>query len=125
AYMSPEQARGRPVDRRADIWAFGAVLFEMLTGTRPFAGETISDTLAAVIKDAPPWAMLPGTTPSEIRALLQRPLEKDPRRRLRNIGDARLALQDAQSGASRPAPSLAGHVTRVARVAVTMFELTT
>jgi serine/threonine protein kinase len=104
AYMSPEQARGRRVDRRADIWAFGAVLFEMLTRTRPFAGETISDTLAAVIRDAPPWGMLPGTTPSEIRALLRRTLEKDPRRRLRDIGDARLTLEDVQSGAAASSP---------------------
>jgi serine/threonine protein kinase len=115
AYMSPEQARGRVVDRRADIWAFGAVLFETLAGARPFAGETISDTLAAIIKDAPPWDALPATILPEIRALLQRTLEKDPRRRLRDIGDARLALEDAQSGASRPTPppSLAGTSNRL------------
>ncbi len=98
AYMAPEQARGRAVDRRADIWAFGVVLFEMLTGRRPFGGETISETLAAIIKDQPSWAELPSSLPTPLRDLLQRTLEKDPRRRLRDIGDARLALEDLQAG---------------------------
>ncbi len=92
AYMSPEQARGKPVDRRADIWAFGAVLYEMLAGVRLFPGETVSDTLAAVLTSAPDWTRLPHETPQSIRALLARCLEKDPRQRLQAIGEARIAL---------------------------------
>ena len=98
AYMAPEQARGRAVDRRADIWAFGVVLFEMLTGTRPFGGETVSETLAAIIKDPPSLDALPPTLPSALRALIARTLEKETKRRLRDIGDARLVLEDLQSG---------------------------
>ena len=116
AYMAPEQARGRAVDRRADIWAFGVVLFEMLTGTRPFAEETISETLAAIIKDQPSWTKLPGGVPVRLRELLQRTLEKDPRRRLRDIGDARLVLEDQQSGAgstSSPAVTASPRVQRM------------
>jgi serine/threonine protein kinase len=95
AYMSPEQARGLPVDKRTDIWAFGCVLYEMLTGRTPFAGQTISDTLAAVLEREPDWSCLPEALPVNIRRLLQRCLEKDPKRRLRDIGDARLELEDA------------------------------
>jgi serine/threonine-protein kinase len=95
AYMSPEQARGKPVDKRADIWAFGCVLFELLTGTRPFDGETISDTLAAVLARDADWSLLPAGKPEKVRDLLQRCLEKDPKRRLRDIGDARLELDEA------------------------------
>jgi len=94
AYMSPEQARGRTVDRRSDIWAFGAVLFEMLARRQMFAGETISDTLAAVIKDDPDWSLLPADTPQPVVDLLGRCLQKDPRRRLQSIGEARIALED-------------------------------
>ena len=90
AYMSPEQARGKRVDKRADIWSFGCVLFEMLTGKRPFGGETIHDTLAAVIERQPDWAALPAGTPLAVRTLLQQCLQKDPDRRLRDIGDATL-----------------------------------
>ena len=93
AYMSPEQARGRPVDRRADIWAFGVLLFEMLTGTRLFAGETVSDTLAAVLKSDPDWTLLPKGTPPALEGLLRRCLERDTRTRLRDIGEARVALE--------------------------------
>ena len=96
AYMSPEQARGKPVDRRADIWAFGAVLFEMLTGRRAFGGSTTSDTLAAVLKEAPDWSALPSDTPSELRRLLRRSLDKDVTHRLAHISDARLEIHDAQ-----------------------------
>jgi len=103
AYMAPEQARGRAMDRRADIWAFGVVLFEMLTGVRPFGGETMSETLAAIIKDPPSWTALPRSVPAPVQALIRRTLEKDPRRRLRDIGDARLALEDLESGADTPA----------------------
>jgi len=95
AYMSPEQARGRRVDRRADIWAFGVVLFEMLTGRRLFQGETVTDTLAAVLKTEPEWGLLPAETPPRVRELLRRCLERDPRQRLRDIGDARLELEPA------------------------------
>jgi hypothetical protein len=94
AYMSPEQARGKAVDKRADIWAFGCVLFEMLVGSRPFDGETISDTLAAVLARDADWTALPSTTPAQVRELLQRCLEKDPKRRMRDIGDARIELEE-------------------------------
>jgi eukaryotic-like serine/threonine-protein kinase len=99
AYMSPEQARGRPVDKRTDIWAFGCVIFEMLVGRRPFSGDTVSDTIAMILTREPAWADLPAATPSEIRGLLRRCLEKDPRRRVRDIGDARITLEDALTGA--------------------------
>ena len=95
AYMSPEQARGKPVDKRADIWGFGCVLFEMLTGTRPFEGETISDTLASVLAREPDWNSIPPSTPAKVRELLERCLEKDPKRRMRDIGDARIELEQA------------------------------
>jgi serine/threonine protein kinase/Tol biopolymer transport system component len=98
AYMAPEQARGRAVDRRADVWAFGVVLFEMLAGQRPFGGETISEAMAAIIKDDPAWDALPQSIPSELRRLIRRALEKDPRRRLRDMGDARLALDEINNG---------------------------
>lgn len=93
AYMSPEQARGRKVDRRADIWSFGAVVFEMLTGKRLFEGETISDTLAAVLRQDIEWDELPDNTSPGIRRLLERCLERDPLRRLRDIGEARVFLE--------------------------------
>ena len=95
AYMSPEQARGESVDKRTDIWAFGCVLFEMLTGRVPLEGKTVSDTLAAVLEHEPPWARLPETTPETVRRLLRRCLEKDHARRLRDIGDARLEIEEA------------------------------
>ena len=93
AYMSPEQARGRPVDRRADLWSFGVIVWEMLTGRRLFEGETISDTLAAVLRADLPWDDLPDDTPPALRRLLERCLERDPRRRLRDIGEARVRLE--------------------------------
>ena len=109
AYMSPEQARGRAVDRRADIWAFGAVLWEMLTGRALFQGETLSDIIAAVLTREPEWAALPSATPPHIVRLLRRCLERDPRRRLQAIGEARIELErpagDAvESAQSRSAP---------------------
>ncbi len=94
-YMSPEQARGKKVDRRADIWAFGVVMWEMLTGQRLFAGETVSDILAAVLRADPDWEELPADTPSALRRLLERCLTRDPRSRLRDAGDARLELEAA------------------------------
>jgi eukaryotic-like serine/threonine-protein kinase len=89
AYMAPEQARGKAVDRRADIWAFGAVLYEMLSGVRTFEGDDVSTTLASVLKDEPRWKALPADLPSPLTRLLRRCLEKDPKRRLSAIGDAR------------------------------------
>lgn len=98
AYMSPEQARGKPVDRRADIWAFGCVLYEMLTGKRAFEGETVSDVLAAVITTDPDWSALPGSIPASMQRLVRRCLVKDPRQRLRDIGDARITIEETLSG---------------------------
>ncbi|MBY0493123.1 MAG: protein kinase [Cyanobacteria bacterium] len=92
AYMSPEQARGKAVDKRADIWAFGVVLYEMLTGRNLFAGETLSDTIALVLTRDFEWSALPSNTPAGVRRLLARALERDPKRRLRDIGDARAEL---------------------------------
>ncbi|HLJ44888.1 MAG TPA: protein kinase [Bryobacteraceae bacterium] len=94
-YMSPEQAKGKHVDRRTDIWAFGVVLAEMLTGRPLYTGETVSETLAAVIKDEPDLTGLPSRTPASVRRLLARCLEKDPRRRLQAIGEARIAIENA------------------------------
>jgi eukaryotic-like serine/threonine-protein kinase len=95
AYMSPEQARGMPVDKRSDIWAFGVVLFEMLAGRQLFGGETVSDTLAAVLKSDPDWASLPAETPAAIRRLLRRSLERDSKQRMRDIGDAQAEFEEA------------------------------
>jgi len=90
AYMSPEQAKGRAADKRSDIWAFGCVLYEMLAGKRPFAGDDVTETIAAVVRGDPDWAALPAAAPPNVRRLLQRCLKKDPRQRLRDIGDARI-----------------------------------
>ena len=100
AYMSPEQARGKAVDRRADIWAFGCLLFECLTGRRAFSGETVSDTLAKILERDPDLRALPGGTPPRVRDLFQRCLIKDPRLRLRDIGDARIALDEVLAARS-------------------------
>ena len=94
AYMSPEQARGQATDKRGDIWSFGCVLYEMLTATVPFKGETISDTLANILQTEPRWGTLPEDTPANIVALLRRCLEKDPRRRLRDVGDIAITIED-------------------------------
>jgi Tol biopolymer transport system component len=103
AYMSPEHARGKAVDKRTDIWAFGAVLYEMLTARPAFHGETTADTIAAVLEREPDWSDLPAQTPASVRRLLARCLEKDPTRRLRDIGDARLEIEEAAPGKGRPA----------------------
>jgi serine/threonine protein kinase len=100
AYMAPEQARGKAVDKRADIWAFGCVLFEMLAGRRAFDGDDVSTTLAVVLTANPPWSALPATTPPNIQRLLHRCLERDPRRRMRDVGDARFEIEDALAGAA-------------------------
>ncbi len=105
AYMSPEQARGKPVDRRADIWAFGVVLFEMLTGGGLYRGETATDIIAAVVTREPDWDSLPAGTPGNVRRVLRRCLQKDPRRRLRDIGDARLELtEEPEDEPTAPVP---------------------
>jgi len=95
AYMAPEQARGKPTDKRADIWAFGCVLYEMLTGKRAFDGEDVTLLVANIVKAEPAWAPLPDETPAGVRVVLQRCLQKDPKQRLRDIGDVRLALEGA------------------------------
>ena len=107
AYMSPEQARGKPVDKRADIWAFGVVLFEMLTGRMMFEGDTLSDTLAGVLRAPLDWNSLPASTPPAVRRLLERCLERDPKRRLRDMGDAWIEID---APASAPAPVVAAPV---------------
>jgi Tol biopolymer transport system component len=109
AYMSPEQARGRSVDRRADIWAFGAVLYEMLSGRKAFEGETVSDTLAAVLKTDPDWSRLPSTTPVNVRKVLKKCLERDREKRLHDIADARIELDEK---AEAPAATIAAPTRR-------------
>jgi len=104
AYMSPEQARGRSVDRRADVWAFGCVLYEMVTGRRPFDGSDITETLAAVMRDAPAFDALPPDVPAPVRRLLRRCLEKDPAKRLESLRDARLELDEPDESAALIAP---------------------
>ncbi|HEY7699418.1 MAG TPA: protein kinase, partial [Vicinamibacteria bacterium] len=112
AYMSPEQAKGKPADRRADVWAFGVVLYEMLTGRRAFAGEDVSETLAHVLTKEPDWTALPPALPMRVRELLMRCLTKDPRKRLQAIGEARIAIEEpgkeAPSKRNRLSPALAG-----------------
>jgi eukaryotic-like serine/threonine-protein kinase len=111
AYMSPEQAKGRAVDRRADIWAFGCVLYEMLTGKMAFYGETVTDILAAVIMKEPDWSLLPDNTPPAIRQLVKRCLKKEARQRLQAIGDARITLEEVLSGAQEPSSTAASSVS--------------
>jgi Tol biopolymer transport system component len=104
AYMSPEQARGRTVDRRADVWAFGAVLFEMLSGRRAFSGENVSETLAEVMKSEPSWQSLSSQLPAHLVRLIRQCLVKDPRQRIRDMGDVRLALDGAFEATGSPTP---------------------
>jgi Tol biopolymer transport system component len=103
AYMSPEQARGKTIDKRTDIWSFGCVMYEMLAGRPAFAGETSSDTIAAILEHEADWSALPAPTPPGIRRLLQRCLVKDAKRRLRDIGDARLDIEEALDDRDPPA----------------------
>src|SRR6202035_570427 len=105
AYMSPEQARGKAVDKRTDIWAFGCVLYEMLTGKQTFRGETVSDTIAAVLEREPDWQVLPPATPAKIRDLLRRCLQKDSQHRLRDIGDARIEIEEASAAPAMGEPT--------------------
>ena len=104
--MSPEQARGKPVDKRSDVWAFGALLYETLTGRQVFGGETVTDSLAAIVNKEPDWSALPAAASANLRRLLDRCLEKDPKRRLRDIGEARILLDAAPSPPSPPLPRL-------------------
>ena len=122
AYMSPEQARGKVVDKRADIWAFGVVLYEMVTGRQAFGGEAVTETLAAVLKSDPDWTVLPANTPEAILRLLRRCLERDRKRRMRDIGDAQAELEEAlhphepapgaASGRAIKTPALGAHRSR-------------
>ena len=104
AYMSPEQARGKPVDQRADVWAFGCVLYQMLAARSPFAGETISDTIAKTLEREPDWHALPASTPKRIRELLRRCLQKNQHDRLHHIADARIEIEEVQAGRSASPP---------------------
>ena len=114
AYMSPEQAKGRAADKRSDVWAFGAVLYEMLTGQRPFAGEDISDTLASVLKSDPDWNALPADVPPHIRLLIERCLTKDRRQRMADISTALFVMSEAAN--LTPPPLLAsGQMATVER----------
>ena len=111
AYMAPEQAKGRAVDRRADVWAFGVVLFEMLAGRRAFEGDDVSDVLASVLKSEPDWSALPADLPEPVRRFLRRCLEKDPKKRLRDIGEGMLQLEEGLAGggmaSASPTPAVA------------------
>jgi serine/threonine protein kinase len=110
AYMAPEQARGKPVDRRADVWAFGCVLYECLTGNKAFGGDTMSDSIAAILGREADLGQLPANTPPAVRRLLRRCLAKDAARRLRDVGDARLELEEAL--AARPEEVMARRTSR-------------
>ena len=128
AYMSPEQARGQAIDKRTDIWSFGCVLFEMLTGGLAFPGDTTSDRIAAVLERQPKWETLPSSTPASIRRLLRRCLEKDPIRRLHDIADARIEIDDARAGKGdveeeRVAPSSAPRSVLALGAAVVLTAL--
>jgi eukaryotic-like serine/threonine-protein kinase len=121
AYMSPEQARGKAVDKQTDIWAFGCVLYEVLAGYRAFSGDTASDTIASILEREPRWDRLPHDTTASIHVLLRRCLEKDPKQRLQDIGEARIELEDVLSGREREAVTerkLAGMTRREAITAL-------
>jgi Tol biopolymer transport system component/serine/threonine protein kinase len=126
-YMSPEQARGQTVDKRADIWAFGCLLYEMLSGERAFGGETSSDAIASVLRDEVEWKHLPVSTPPELLRLLRRCLQKDPKNRFQDIGDARVELAELTSGAyaatAQESPSLRWKATAVAALLLLVVVL--
>ncbi len=114
AYMSPEQARGRSIDKRTDIWSFGCVLYECLSGRQAFAGDTVSDMIARILEREPDWDALPSRTPPRVRELLRRCLEKDAKRRLRDIGDARIEIEDVI--ATKSSGPTAAQTPRFARI---------
>ena len=123
AYISPEQARGLPVDRRTDIWAFGCVFYEMLTGTLAFARESLPDTVAAVLLNDPDWQALPADTPARIRVLLKRCLQKDSRQRLHDVADARIEIEDRDADGTAAAASPRHiHVHRVTRTLLSLVS---
>jgi serine/threonine protein kinase len=111
AYMSPEQARGKEVDRRSDIWSFGCVVFELLTGKQVFEGETVTDLFASIVRSEPDWSALPAAVPKSVRLLLKRCLTKDTRRRLQHIGEARIAMEDAAVSDTEPSVAIAAATT--------------
>ncbi|HYN02245.1 MAG TPA: protein kinase, partial [Vicinamibacteria bacterium] len=115
AYMAPEQARGQAVDKRADIWSFGVVLSEMLTGKGLFRGETVTDVLASVVREPIAWDALPPDTPASVRALLRRCLERDPKNRMRDVGEARIALAEASAPHADSPPQVRAADPPVAR----------
>ena len=129
--MSPEQAKGKTVDRRADVWSFGVVLYELLTGKQAFHGEDVTEILAAVVMKEPAFDALPAKTPPAIRTLLRRCLEKSLKRRLQHIGEARITLEDVLSGAAPAAPAAAApapgktreRITLIAAVAMTLIAI--
>ena len=121
AYMSPEQARGQTVDKRADIWAFGSVLFEMCAARPPFAGATVSDTLAAVIGREPDWTRLPAGTPAHLIRLMRRSLTEDPKLRLRDIGEARIALAADAETLTAPTAPTRGRLSTLATAAAVLL----
>jgi serine/threonine protein kinase len=125
AYMSPEQARGKTVDKRADVWAYGAVLFEMLTGTRAFGGADVQETFVAIMRDEPDWTRLPATLSPTLGTFIRRCLHKDPRQRIHDIADVRLALEGAFETAApqttAAAPSAAPRRRTVAMASVTLL----
>src|SRR6202521_6045152 len=130
AYMSPEQARGKAVDKRTDIWAFGCVLYELLTGKQAFHGEDITEILAAVVKSEPDWTALPAAAPPKVRDLLRRCLQKDKVHRLQAAGDARIEIQDALTAPPTPVAAIVAPATRswrerLAWAAAAILALTT
>jgi len=122
AYMSPEQARGKPVDKRADIWAFGCVLFECLTGEGTFQGETITEIVAAILKSEPDWRALPAATPWKLKDLLHRCLQKDPKDRLHDIADARIEMQEQMALPKEP-PRVTHRLSFVSLIAACLIAL--
>src|SRR5437879_8161859 len=127
AYMSPEQARGKAVDKRTDIWAFGCVLYELLTGKQAFQGEDVTDILAAVVRAEPDWQALPVATPMQVRALLRRCLQKDKTLRLQAAGDARIEIHEALTAPATAEPVAAQwkNRERLTQAAAALFILTT